>query len=190
MLESTVEQRCRFSPRPAPAVAILLGVEFEISHSFDTDVDELAAALLDQDFQASLNDVGSLAEREVILQEERRDGTVLRQVRCVLDLEVSGAAKRFLGDVKPAWIEEAVWDPAAHRWNWTIHPDVAAELMTAGGHIDVRAERTGAARTVWGTVKVKVPLYGSKVERWIVDGIEAAYDEEAERLAEWLEREN
>jgi hypothetical protein len=34
-----------------------------------------------------------------------------------------------------------------------------------------------------------VPLYGGKVEGWIVDGLRAAYDEEADRLAEWLERE-
>ncbi len=164
-------------------------MDFEVTHSFHAGVDELAAALLDEEFQASLADVGSLAEREMILQEERRDGTVLRQIRCVLDLEVSGPAKRFLGDAKPAWVEEALWDPSARRWSWTIHPEVAAELMAAGGQIDVRTKQSGASRTVSGTVKVKVPLYGSKVERWIIDGIRAAYDEEAERLAEWLERE-
>ena len=37
------------------------------------------------------------------------------------------------------------------------------------------------------TVKVKVPLYGGKVEGWIVDGLEHAYAEEAERLQAWLD---
>ncbi len=165
-------------------------MNFEITHSFAAAPHEVAAALLDEGFQASLGDVGSLAERQVLLQEERRDGTVLRRIRCVLDLEVSGPARRFLGEAKPSWIEEAVWDPSSSRWNWTIHPEVAAELMTAHGQINVAGDDRGAARTVSGSVKVKVPLYGSKVERWIVNGIEAAYDEEAERLTEWLEREN
>ncbi|MDP9067595.1 MAG: DUF2505 domain-containing protein [Actinomycetota bacterium] len=165
-------------------------MDFKITHHFEASPDEVADALIDEDFQASLADVASLSEREVILQEERRDGSILRRIRCVLDIDVSGAAKKFLGGAKPSWIEEARWDPGARRWTWTIHPEVAAELMSAGGHIDVGKQGSGACRTVSGSVKVKVPLYGSKVEGWIVSGIEAAYDEEAERLAEWLEREN
>ena len=45
------------------------------------------------------------------------------------------------------------------------------------------------SRTVTGEVKVRVPLYGGKVEGWIVNGVSRAYDEEAQRLAAWLERE-
>jgi hypothetical protein len=29
-------------------------------------------------------------------------------------------------------------------------------------------------------------VYGGRVEGWIVEGIERAYDEEATRLAEWI----
>ncbi len=115
---------------------------------------------------------------------------MLRRIRCVLDLQASGAAKRFLGDQKPAWIEEATWDPKSSRWDWTIHPEVARDLLKASGQIAVHAAGRGATRTVSGRVKVAVPLYGSKVEGWIVSGLEDAYEEEAERLTRWLEREN
>lgn len=162
-------------------------MRFEISHLFDAPPEAVAEALLDEEFQESLSDIGALAERSVILQEERSDSTVLRRTRCVLGIQASGVAKQFLGDQKPAWIEEAVWHPKPMRWDWTIHPEVAAELLKAKGKIHLSDDGAGAARTVAGDVKVSVPLYGSKVESWIVAGLEAAYEEEAERIARWIE---
>lgn len=165
-------------------------MDFEIAHEFDASAEEVAEALLDEAFQDSLQDLGSLEVREVLSQQERRDGTVLRRTRCVLDVQVTGAAKKFLGDQRPAWVEEAAWDPDRMSWSWKILPEVAAELLDAHGTISIADDGEAAVRTVAGAVKVKVPLYGSKVEGWIVSGIEAAYEEEADRLAEWLEREN
>ena len=165
-------------------------MDFEISHEFDASAEEVADVLLDEAFQDSLHDLGSLEVREVLDQREGKDGTVLRRTRCVLDLQVTGAAQKFLGDQRPAWVEEAVYDPDTLSWTWKILPEVAAELLDAKGTIAIEDDGEAAIRTVSGTVKVKVPLYGSKVEGWIVGGIEAAYEEEADRLAEWLEREN
>lgn len=162
-------------------------MRFEISHLFDVPATAVAETLLDERFQESLSDIGSLAERSVILQEEHSDGNVLRRTRCVLDIQASGPAKTFLGNQRPAWIEEAVWHPTASRWDWTIHPEVAAELLKANGTIDIADDGDGSARTVTGDIRVSVPLYGSKVERLIVSGLEAAYEEEAERIAVWLD---
>lgn len=170
-------RRCSYPP----------DVRFQISHLFDASPEAVAETLLDEDFQESLSDIGALAERSVILQEERPDSTILRRTRCVLDLQATGAAKKFLGDQRPAWIEEAIWHPKPMRWDWTIHPEVAAELLKAKGKIEITGDGDGAGRTVAGDVKVPVPLYGSKVENWIVAGLEAAYDEEAERIAAWLD---
>lgn len=165
-------------------------MDFEIAHEFDASAEEVAEALLDEAFQESLHDLGSLEAREVLDQIERKDGTVLRRTRCVLDVDVTGAAQKFLGDQRPAWIEEAVWDPDQMNWTWKILPEVAKDLLDASGTITIEDDGEAAIRTVSGRVKVKVPLYGSKVEGWIVNGIEAAYEDEADRLVEWLEREN
>ena len=165
-------------------------MNFEISHEFDASAADVADALLDESFQDSLHDLGSLEVREVLDQQERKDGTVLRRTRCVLDVDISGPAKKFLGDQRPAWIEEAVYDPDTLTWTWKILPEVAGELLDAKGTTVIEDDGEAASRTVSGSVKVKVPLYGSKVEGWIVGGLEAAYEDEADRLAEWLEREN
>jgi Protein of unknown function (DUF2505) len=161
-------------------------MEFKISHSFETDVETLSSVLLDEEYQRSLDDIGSLKERHLMSQREEADGRLHRRVRCVLDINVSGVAKSLLGNTDPAWIEEAIWHPEKSRWDWVIHPEVAKELLDAKGTIGIRDPGDGTQRTVAGTVKVKVPVYGGKVEGWIVDGIERAYDEEATRLAAWL----
>ena len=161
-------------------------MDFEVEHLFSAPLDDLVAALLDKGFQESLSDIGALESRTLLTQDERSDGSVLRRVRCVLDIDVGGAARRFIGDGDPAWVEEAVWDPGTQTWRWEIHPEVAGNLLSAHGEIVLREHGSEALRRVAGSVRVHVPLYGGKVEGWIVEGIERAYDEEAERLARWL----
>lgn len=164
------------------------GVDFEISHAFDAPPERIAEVLLDEDFQRSLEDVGALAERDVLDQTEHPDGTVRRRIRCVLDIHVSGAARRFLGDRPPAWVEAASWNPETMEWSWRIEPEIASDLLSARGTTSIVADGEAGVRVVAGLVKVNVPLYGSKIERWIRSGLEAAYDDEAARLADWLAR--
>ena len=162
-------------------------MDFEISHSFPHDADAVAEAILDEDYQHSLADIESLKERELLSQEELPDGTVLRRTRCVLDIQITGAARGFIGDGDPAWIEEAIWYPDRSQWKWEIQPEIADHLLEASGEILIWGDDGKATRVVEGHVKVKVPLYGGKVEGWIVDGLEHAYAEEAERLQAWLD---
>jgi Protein of unknown function (DUF2505) len=162
-------------------------MEFEIKGVVTFDTPSVAAALLDEGFQKSLADIGPLAERTLLSQETQADGTIVRKVRCVLDLELKGMARSFIGDGDPAWVEVALWDPDANTWEWEIEPEVGGDLLQAHGKITLEPDGDETLRTVHGTVKVRVPLYGGKVEGWIVDGLERAYEEEAERLSEWLE---
>ncbi len=175
------------SPRSAQRSAILpRTLDFDIAHLLPAEPDTVADALLDEKFQASLSDVGALRERELLSQKASKDGAVTRRVRCVLGIDL-GAAAKFLGDAEPAWIEEAHWDPGSMRWRWTILPEVAEELLESRGTIDIETDADGAVRRVTGVVVVKVPIYGPKVEGHIIKGITAAYDEEADRLHDWLE---
>lgn len=159
-------------------------MDFAFEHRFDADRDAVAEALLDEDYQASLDGIEPLKERRV-LDQTTRGGTVVRRTRCVLGRDL-GAAQRFLGNAEPAWVEEAKWDPGAQRWDWVIHPEVASDLLSSKGSIELEEDGDGTVRRVSGVVKVKVPLYGGKVEGLIVRELERAYEEEADRLAQWL----
>ena len=163
-------------------------MNFEISHSFPYEAEAVASAILDEGYQSSLADIESLKAREVLSQEEREDGTVVRRVRCVLDVHISGAARGFIGDGDPAWVEKAKWHPDRSEWHWVIEPEIAENLLEAEGTIRIKGDGDKTTRIVEGFVKVKVPLYGGKVEGWIVEGLEHAYAEEAERLQAWLDR--
>jgi hypothetical protein len=160
-------------------------VDFAFEHWFEAPPKDVAEAILDLKYQDTLGDIEVLAGREVLEQEEQPDGTIKRRVRCILGVDL-GAARRFIGDADPAWIEEAVWDPEQHRWEWKILPEVAKDLLTASGYIEIDGSEDEAVRIVSGNVKVKVPVYGGRVEAVIVRGLESAYAEEAERLTEWL----
>ena len=141
--------------------------------------------MLDESYQESLGKLGHL-QREFLEQETQDDGQVLRRTRCVLDIEISGVAKRLIGDGDPAWVENAVWSKEAMLWSFTIDPEIAKELLDAKGTIEISGQGQGTRRTIEGMVKVKVPFYGSRVEGWIVDGLTEAYDQEAERLRDWI----
>jgi hypothetical protein len=165
--------------------AILPEVDFAFEHWFEAPPAEVARAILDLDYQETLAGIDVLAGREILDQSEQSDGRVKRRVRCVLGVDL-GAARRFIGNSDPAWVEEAVWDPSTSRWEWRIIPEVAKDLLTASGYIEIDGGEDESVRIVSGNVKVKVPIYGAKVETVIVRGLESAYGQEAERLAEWL----
>lgn len=164
-------------------------MRFELSHPLDASPEDVSRAMLDPDFQATVTDIGDLHDRRVLSEDEAPDGRLVRKVRCVLALDISGIARSMLGDSDPAWVQEERWDADRMHCDWTIHPEVAAELLSAAGTIDIVGSDDRTAREVAGEVKVRVPLYGGKVEGWIVDGVTKAYDEEAAKLTAWLERE-
>ena len=160
-------------------------MEFLFEHRFDAPVKEVAEAVLDEGFQASLDGMEPLKKREVLEQTER-GGRVVRRSRCVLGTDLGGA-KKFLGDAEPAWVEEAVWDEAHQRWDWVIQPEVAADILSSEGKTELIDEGHVTLRRVSGFVKIRIPLYGGRVERVIVRGLEEAYENEADKLREWLE---
>lgn len=168
------------------AETILGFVDFQIEHHLDAAPQAVADVLLDQSFQDSLKDLEGLAERRVLSQTEV-DGRVERRTRYVLDIQLGGPARAFLGDGDPAWIEVARWDPRTFTWDWVVQPEVAGELLDASGEIELIGHSGRTARRVLGKVTVKVPLYGSRVEGWIVEGLNRAYEEEALRIRRWLE---
>jgi hypothetical protein len=160
-------------------------VDFEITHSFEVRPKLVAQAMLDEDYQKSLRNLGRL-RRKLLDQKTQTDGRVVRRTRCVLDIEISGMAKRLIGDGDPAWIENAIWSEEAMLWTFTIDPEIAKGLLEAKGTIQIAGAGGGTQRTIEGNVKVKVPFYGSRVEGWIVEGLIDAYEQEADRLRAWI----
>jgi hypothetical protein len=160
-------------------------VEFEIRHRFDHGPELVARTILDPDYQESLDRLGPLKSR-TLLSQGSRDSRVVRRIRCVLDADFVGVAKSVLGTSDPSWVEESTWFPEEMTWGWTIIPDVAASLLSAGGTMKLSKDGDGTTRVVAGEVRVHIPFVGGKAERSIVEGVTTVYNEEAERLTQWL----
>jgi Protein of unknown function (DUF2505) len=161
-------------------------VKFELQHRFDAGIEEVANTILDRDYQESLDPIGPLKSRTLISQEEQ-GGRVTRKVRCLLNIEFAGLAKGILGAADPAWIEEAIWFPEEMTWRWKVTPEVAANILSAGGTLQLFAEEKETSRVVSGEVRVHVPFVGGAVERSIVESVTKVYDKEADRLSRWLQ---
>jgi Protein of unknown function (DUF2505) len=161
-------------------------VDFLFEHRFDAPLKEVAEAILDEGFQESLDGMEPLKKREVLEQTEK-GGKVVRRSRCVLGTDLGGA-KKFLGNAEPAWVEEAVWNEATQKWTWVIKPEVAADILSSEGVTELIDEGEETLRRVTGFVKIRIPLYGGRVENVIVKGLQEAYENEADRLRKWLDR--
>lgn len=160
-------------------------MDFTIEHVFlELAPAAVASTFADAEFQRSLRDLPPLRDRHLLDQQEQPEGGVFRRLRCVLDIDL-GRARAFVGDGDPAWIEEWRSNDLRDRWTWEIFPEMGGDLLASAGSMEIVGGQRGTVRRISGHVKVRVPLYGGKVERWIVDGLERAYDEEADRLRLW-----
>ena len=164
-------------------------MRFEFEHVIGAGPDSVAAVSLDIDYQRSVEAVVSdyLSERTVLSQSERTDGSVMREIRCVLGIALPGGARRFIGDKDPAWVEHAVYTPDELAWRWIVEPEVGRGLLKAGGTITFGDHADGTLRRVAGDVAFRVPVYGGRVEEIVVDHLDKIYDVEARHLAGWLE---
>lgn len=161
-------------------------MRFELQHHFPYPLDSVAGAILDRGYQESLSRIGPLKSRTLLSQQAEGDG-VVRRVRCVLEADFAGPVKAMLGSTDAAWVEESTWFPDQTMWKWTIVPEVAANLISAGGVMALLSTGESTTRIVSGEVDVNVPFLGGRVEQTIVDGVRQTYDEEAGRLTRWLD---
>jgi len=79
------------------------------------------------------------------------------------------------------WVEVTITDVAARRATTELQPDHYAGLLQASGSItytDDASTPGGTVRMVRGAVDVGVPLFGGRVERAIIEGLEEHLTEE------------
>ncbi len=163
-------------------------MDLDVAHVIPAPPEAVAEVTLDPAYQRSLEAISSnfLSRRDVIDQQQRDDGTVVREIRCVLGIDLPGAARRFIGGREPSWREEWTYHPDALRWDWRIRPDVGARLLDAAGEMTFEACGEGTVRAVRGHIRFNVPIYGGRVEELVVRELSRSYEKEAEHLTRWL----
>ena len=160
-------------------------MKFAFEQRFAHPLADVQRALLDENFIASMATLPKLGAPEV-LGREVAGAVVTLRVRYAFTGDLSASVRRVVDPTKLTWVELSVTDTSAHTATFTILPDNYGSLLKCSGTYELTTAGNGAAREARGEVRVNVPLFGGKVERAIVQGMQEHAQAEAELVDSWL----
>ncbi|MFM7271719.1 MAG: DUF2505 family protein [Actinomycetes bacterium] len=160
-------------------------MEFTLDQRFAAPPIAVAAALVDPALLATMVELPRLGEASVLTTAHTGD-RVRQEVRYRFEADLPGAARRFVDPEQLTWVEVGEHDLASGQSRYLIRPDHYADLLEGRYAARVVEAGGGAARTVKGELRVKVPLVGSKVERAIVDGLREIATAQQRLVEDWL----
>jgi hypothetical protein len=167
---------------------ILAGVDFRIEQRVTASTDAVARALVDASFVAATAELPKIGGAE-LLDQQRDDNRVRQRIRYRFTGELSAAVTAVVNRDRLTWVDEAEHDLTTFRSEHRILPDHYADRLQAtyATELSPDGDAERSRMVVTGTVKVRMPLVGGRVERAIVSGLEEHAAAEAELLGRWLD---
>ncbi len=160
-------------------------MKLHVEHVIGAPVDRVEAASIDPEFEARLSALPNVAERTVTTREARDDGSIHRVVRYRFSGPLPAPVTKAIGGGVIGWDEEGTYNPDAHGWTFEIHPHVMQGRFTCAGRYAFEGNNGATKRIVDADIKVKIPLVGGRVERFIADGLKETMAAEAKLLEEY-----
>src|SRR5574341_625554 len=159
-------------------------MEFELEQRLQGTPDAVLGVLLDRAFldaRAALPRLGS-AE---LLELSRDDTSARVRVRMRFSGHLSSAVTAVVDPEKLTWVDDATFVLAARGARHEILPDHYADRLSSQ-YDDVLHDDSGSTRRVLtGTLKVRAPLVGGRVEKAIVSGLREYVTAECDLLNRW-----
>lgn len=152
-------------------------MDFTVDQRFDAPLDAVLALYSDPDFFTSLPPTERLAT-PILVTVERTDTVVELALRHRLTAELPSMVTKFVDPAKLTWVETTTLHLGDARSSSNLLPDEYPDLLKASAAAVFSVDGDGTRRMVRGTVEVPVPIFGSKVEGAIVEGLEAHLDNE------------
>jgi hypothetical protein len=163
-------------------------VEFTIEQRLAGEPAAVEGVLLDPGFLVARAGLPKLGDAELL--ESTRIGDEARQrIRLRFNAPLAPAVTAVIDPNRLTWVDDATYDLAAHVAEHQIVPDHYSDRLTCSYRATLEAVPSGSRRTLAGSVKVRMPLVGGKVERAIVSGLSEHAAAEADLVNEWLARE-
>ena len=157
-------------------------MDFTVEQRFPAPAAAALELYCDPDFYATLGATERLAPPEVVDRQDG-DGTVTLRIRYRFTADLPSAAKRFVEPDKLTWVERTVFDLEAATATSELLADHYASLLTASARSSFDDLDGTSLRRIDGRLQVKVPLFGGRVERAIVDGLREHLADEASAAA-------
>lgn len=162
-------------------------MEFVLEQQLDGAPDAVLEVLLDREFLAARGDLPKLRSAELV--ELSRDGASAHvRVRMQFAGELSSAVTAVVDPSKLTWVDDAVFVLATRGARHEIQPDHYADRLTCAYDDVLHDEGVSTRHALTGTLKVRAPLVGGRVERAIVSGLRDYSSAEGDLINRWLRR--
>ncbi|HYZ92597.1 MAG TPA: DUF2505 domain-containing protein [Actinomycetota bacterium] len=161
-------------------------MRFTLENRIDAPLNDVEQASLDDEFQRRLTSLPNVHERRILSVETDEGGCVHRLVRYAFAGPVPAPVLRAIGGSTISWDEKATFDPSAHEWRFKIEPHVMAGRFECDGRYAFVPEGDSTTRIVEADIRVKIPIVGRQVERFISGSLKTTMNAEAAMLDEYL----
>jgi hypothetical protein len=154
-------------------------VRFRLEQHLAVSPDAAARAFADPAFYETVGTLPNLAPAEVLSHRAEGDVHTLR-IRYRFVGQLSSAVRAVVDPARLTWVEESVHDVARRRTRFTLRADHYADRFDAGGTYEFDAARDpeSTIRIAEGSVTIRFPLVGGRVEAAIVSGLRDHLDAE------------
>jgi hypothetical protein len=160
-------------------------MKFTADHTFaGITPAEYEALYFDEPFAISMCESVKLGR--TLERLERKDGRIIRHVRCEPVRDIPAPVAKALGGRRFSYVEELDFEEGKQRGRWRVVPNVATDKVDAGGTIAFLPADGGVRRLVEGEIKVNVFAIGGLIERFVVAEVEKSYADAAEFTRSYL----
>ncbi len=159
-------------------------MNFEHRHRYPRPVDVVWQTLFSPAYEAAMQQETGIT-RELL--EDRQAGAIRRRrTRMTSAAELPAVAQSVVGAKKLSYelIEEI--NEADFAVRWEVKPDRIGDKVEARGSYRFAEAPGGAERTMLGTVTVRVPLVGGRIESAVAEELRAGYDKAHAFATRWL----
>lgn len=118
------------------------------------------------------------AESGVIREvtEQREEGSRrIWKLRCTSKKELPGFMATALGSKHLTYDQVSTFDPERNTLHWEVVPTLLSDRVTAKGVTRVYDHGGECERVIEGEISVRVPLVGGRIEKKLLEEIEASY---------------
>jgi hypothetical protein len=121
-----------------------------------------------------------------VLEESEKDGARMRRLRVTGKRPLPGFAQAALGTERLTYVQIETSVPGAFKLRWKVVPDTLADRVVAEGTYELLPDGNGSVRAIDGTIEVRVPLVGGRIEKALAEELQKSYDRTALFAQRWL----
>jgi hypothetical protein len=121
-----------------------------------------------------------------LLDDSEKNGARVRRIRVTGRKPLPGFAQAALGTERLSYTQEETSIPGAYKLRWKVVPDALPDRVVAEGTYELLPDGAGSIRAIDGTIEVRIPLVGGRIEKALAEELQKSYDRTALFAQRWL----